>query len=310
MTETTPTSPVMAEASVTAPAINNTSSIGEVKVETNYAPAERKSTELVTTEPTTDTKILDAIGANKEPVETKETPAPVEVTKPHDNEAARRILEAQIRAENAEKQLQALKPSDKVSETEPDISHQETWGEKYSKVENTLENFLKAHADWAREEGKRLERDSYKEAQLERQRNELRINLQTQVREMQTKHADFSQVFNPIVPIIDRIPVLQNFVATQPMGIAVAYELGKNPAVLEQLSRQNMWQAGETLLKMAARISQPKVIEQTNAPEPIKPVGSREVAKASLADLAAKDVNGYIHTMNKRELAKKRASYN
>ena len=122
------------------------------------------------------------------------------------------------------------------------------------------------------------------------------------------KFKDYDAVISPIVPILASIPILKDFVTKNPMGSEVAYELGRNPAILQSMLQSNdIWTVGEQLISMAARLKAPKPVEFTKAPEPITPVGSREGAKVNLTNLASKDTAGYIAEMNKRELARKRA---
>lgn len=272
----------------------------DVKVETNYsAPAEQKSPEMVTTEPT-------SVEAQPEPKEVI-TESPKEPTiEEKSNASARQAIEDKIRAENAERQLKALQPKEEPPERQPDINDKATWGTKYKDAPNDLETFLKAHADWARAEGKREERTAYTAAQEQQSLIKLQTEVIAKEQQSRAKHSDYDAVINPIVPVIKEVPLLKDFVARHPMGTEVAYELGKNPLVLEQLLRSDMWSAGEQLLGIAARLKAPKQPELTSAPEPIKPVGSRETVKPRLSELADKDINGYIAEMNKRERAAKR----
>lgn len=273
--------------------------IADIKVETNApsAAVEQKSPEMVTTEPKMIHEADKAIETS-DIVET--TPDSIKHEPSADdskNAAARQAIEDRIRADNAERQLKELQPKPKELGEQPKIDNFDT-----------LENYNKALIDWAKEVGKQEERTVYN--QQEQQRQELATKTAVAQKEQQSrvKHADYDSIINPIVPVIKSIPLLKDFIAKNPMGTEVAYELGKNPAVLEQLMRSDVWSAGEQLINMAARLKAPKPVEITQAPEPIKPVGSRETVRPKLTDLAEKDINGYIATMNKRELARKRAN--
>lgn len=278
--------------------------ISDIKIETNATSAtvEQQSPEhkpapkmMVTTDPQT-----------PEPESVIESKQPAVEDK--SNEAARQAIQDRLRADDAERRLRELQPKAEVPDKEPDINDKATWGSKYKDSPNELEIFLKAHAEWAREDGRREERASVSAAEQQRQEFATKTEVARKEQESRAKHSDYDSLITPIVPIIKNIPILKDFIAKNPMGSEVAYELAKNPAVLQQLMRSDAWQAGEQLLNMAARLKAPKPIEITNAPEPIKPVGSRETVKPRLAELAEKDTNGYIREMNKRELAKRRAN--
>lgn len=286
--------------------------LSDIKVETNIIPAavEQKSPEIVTdstpklatTEPNTPLEEVEI-----KTVEPKENVKSESALEDKTNETARRAIEDRIRADDAERRLKELQPKIEVPEKEPDISDQSTWGEKYKNSPNDIENFLKAHADWAKEEGRREERASVSQADQQRQALATRADVAKKEQDSRSKHADYDSIVSPIVPVIANIPLLKDFIAKNSMGIEVMYELGRNPATLQQIMQSDMWTAGEQLLNIAARLKKPAASQITEAPEPIKPVGSRETVKPNLSDLAMNDTNGYIKAMNKRELSKKRA---
>lgn len=258
-----------------APVVTQALNPMDIQVETNSAPVEQQSTETVTEEPA-----LEHV--------------PDPVIKPEENDYARKAIEADIRAQAAEAKLKELTPTPKTFEKEPN------WND-YS----TMEDFLKDYKVWAESTGEKRANDSYSAKQQETERLKLQTAVRTKAEESRAKHADFDQVVKPLVNVMDSIPVLSDFIAKNPMGTEIAYELAKNPALLEQIRSHDIWQAGETLLNMAARLKKPTVIAQSNAPEPIKPVGSREVAKPRLSTMTDA---AYIETRNKQELAKRRAN--
>ncbi|CAN5949963.1 unnamed protein product [Sphagnum jensenii] len=275
--------------------------IGDVKIETNYtesAPVEQQSTE----------------SAKEQPLEVAESVADVPVTEaatvaPAEDktaQVARDAIRERLRAEDAERRLREMQPKSAVPIKQPDINDQKSWGDKYKDAPNDYETFLKAHADWAMEEGRRSEREAFNQAKAQQEQLAIRTEVAKKEQESRVKHADYDTVINQVAPIIGTIPILKDFIARNAMGTEVAYELGKNPVVLEQLMRSNVWDAGEQLLNMAARLKAPKVAEITKAPEPITPIGSRETVRPRLAELAAKDVGAYINQQNKAELARKR----
>lgn len=260
-------------------------------IETNSAPVEQRSTEMVTTEPKTPVEELDStteVEAPKKP--TVETAPALEA-----NETARRAFEAEIQAENYKRQLDALQPKKELG-PRPNIGDFDTL-EKY---EAALESHFKAEANVEFENGQTL-----KQQQAEQ------LKVQAAVREKgeasRLKHSDFDQIVKPLAGVLGSIPILNDFVAKNPMGTEVLYELAKQPALIESLRGADMWAAGEMLINMAARLKAPKPAEFSNAPEPIKTVGSREAVKPKITDLAVKDINGYMAKMNKAELARKRS---
>jgi len=284
---------------ITVPDAGTTTGTGiaDVKIETNYtAPVEQQSTEPAVTDKT-ETAIA--------PVES-EKPVTEPAVADKSAEAAREAIRERLRAEDAERRLKELQPKSAVPVKQPDINDQKSWGDKYKDAPNDYETFLKAHADWAMEEGRRLEREAFNQARTQQEQLAIRTEVARKEQESRAKHSDYDAVISQVAPIIGKIPIVKDFIARNAMGTEVAYELGKNPVVLEQLMRSNVWDAGEQLLNMAARLKAPKSVEITKAPEPITPVGSREANRPRLAEQAAKDVGSYIKTMNKRELDARR----
>lgn len=263
----------------------------EMVVTTNSAPVEQKSTEMVTTEPKTD---LDATSSfdTEEPVL-----EPEKIIEPKDNDLAREKIQETIRADNLQRQVDDLKPKDSIPEKEPDINDYKT-----------LDEYKADYKKWAKEEGRREERDAVHATKEAEKIAAIRANVATKEKESRVKHADFDSVVGPIAPVIASVPILKDFLAKNPMGTEVMYELGKNPAVLDQIMRGDAWEAGERLLGIAARLKKPAAVSISNAPEPIKPVGSHETVKPKLGELATKDINGYMAKRNKEELARRRAN--
>lgn len=291
----------------------------DVKVETNYTPAavEQKSPEPITsTEPssvtapelTSSESVIDFGDDDSTPLESVQAAPKLAKSAGDDdaNAAARRAIEDRLRAENAERRLRELQPKIEVPEKAPDINDKATWGKKYQDAPNDHETFLKARDEWAREEGRKAERSAYAQAEQQRQAMAVHTEVERKQQESRAKHSDYDSVINPIVPVIANIPLLKDFIAKDPMGTEVAYELGRNPVILQKLLQSmqiDVWQAGGQLLSMAARLKKSAATQITNAPEPIKPVGSRETIKPNLSQLSDGD---YIKMRNKQELAKKR----
>ena len=279
--------------------------LNDIQVETSFTPApvEQQSTETPVEQPVKEM-------VTTEPKEESVTEEPVKDTKvvePNKDAAARQAIQDRIRADEAERKLKALQPKVEVPEQMPDINDQKTWGAKYKDQPNDLETFLKARDEWAMAQGTKQANERIQQENAAKALEKQRVEIATRDQAARVKYTDYDAVIQPIIPILTNVPILKDFVTRNAMGSEVAYELGRNPAVLQQLLQSpDVWAAGEQLLAMAARLKAPKPIEITQAPEPIKPVGSRETAKPKLPELASKDVNGYIAEMNKRELARKR----
>lgn len=281
----------------------------DMKVETNSAPVEQQSTEttapadvsasepplrgrskeLATTEPKTD------LAEKPAEIEVKDNAASEPTQEDKDNELARENIRNKLKAEDLQRQLDASKPQVTVPSSEPNINDYKT-----------LEEYQTDYKKWAMAEGKREERAAQDAVAEQHRQEKVRVEVATRENESRAKHADYDAVINPIVPVIGSVPLFKHFIANNPMGTEVMYELGKNPAILDQIMRStSMWEAGERLLNIAARLKQPKAAPITNAPAPIKPVGSREALKPDMGQLASEDMNGYHALRKKQRLAEK-----
>lgn len=261
------------------------------------APAEQKSAELATTEPKTDTSHLENPDTEspKEQL-VPETPIEEDADQKTHTEATERFKE-KFRADELQRQLDALKPKEEIPAARPNIND-------YDKLENyeaDLEKYFES-------QGQKKAQDSYTKAEEAKQQMAIKANVAAKEANARVKHTDYDAVVNPLVPVIGSVPILKDFIAQNPMGCEVAYELAKNPAVLEQIMRGNVWEAGEQLINLAARLKKPVAIPQSKAADPLKPVGARETLKPSLAQLATKDVNAYIALRNRQELKKKQSN--
>lgn len=279
----------------------------EVKAE---APVEKPVVEALKEEP-----VAPPVEAPTEPMAPAEPAATVEPAAPTPEETARQkeaqeAIEYRMRAEAAEAELKKLQPKANVPEKEPDINDQTTWGEKYKDATNDLDTFLKAHTEWAQEQGRNSERAAYQQQEEAKKAMATRVAVAQKEQESRAKHADYDTVVNPIVPVIAQVPILKDFIAKNPMGTEVIYELAKNPTALRSLLQSDVWVAGEQLLGMASRLKNAKPTKTiTNAPAPITPVGSNErVGQANLAELASTNIAAF---MEKRKAdALKRAKMN
>jgi len=246
---------------------------------------------MVTTEPLAPLQPIAEPLVTETAIEAK--PEPTQEDK--DNDLARERIRERLRADELQRQLDAAKPKETIPDKEPNINDYKT-----------LEEYQQDYKKWAMAEGKREQVKAYEaQAEQERQRK-IQVDVATRENESRVKHADYDVVISQIVPVIGSVPLLKNFIASNPMGTEVMYELAKNPAILDQIMRSaNVWEAGERLLNIAARLKQPKVAPITQAPAPIKPVGAREALTPNLGQLAQKDMNGYHALRKKQRLAEK-----
>jgi hypothetical protein len=275
------------------------------------APVEQQSTETVVEQPKTrheQRRAEMSLPSTETPVEAK----PAEPVKPAEpteadkaNQAARQALQDRMRAEDAERRLKEMTPKAEVPDKCPDINDQKTWGKKYQDATNDLDTFLKARDEWVEAQSEKKFAERQQQAEAAKALGKQRIDVATRDQAARGKYKDYDAVINPVIPILASSPILKDFVTKNPMGSEVAYELGKNPAVLQtllQTAQTDIWAAGEQLISMAARLKAPKPVEITKAPEPITPVGSRETVKTNILQLASKDNGAYIAEMNKRDL--------
>lgn len=259
------------------------------------APVEQKSPELATTEPKTPLAELEPV-LDISPTETVvDAPKPVEPRKPDNDALVREKFEAQQENENLRRQLEALKPPEKPLGEAPKI-------EDYQ----TIEEFVKDTLDYGKRLGLHEASQQSLQAQSDRQMAATRSAVAVKEAQSRAKYADFDRVLSPLVPVFGSIPVLKDFIGESDMGTEVAYHLAKNPVLLDEISRMTPFAAGRQLLTLEAKLKAPPVA-QSSAPAPITPVGSREGLRPSLADLASKDINGYIAKRNKEELGRLRS---
>lgn len=295
--------------------LENGTGIADVKVESSVAsaPVEQQSTEPVAS-PTRHEQRHAEMAAAELKAEPEKVVAPVE-TKPEPtiedkaNQSAHQALQDRMRADDAERRLKEMQPKAESPDKMPDINDKATWGKKYQDAPNDLETFLKARDEWAEAQGERKALDRQRQESANQAFQKQRIEVASRDDAARKKFNDYDTTINAILPILAGSPLLKDFVWKNPMGSEVAYELGRNPAVLQtllQTAQADMWAAGEQLISMAARLKAPKPVEITKAPEPITPVGSRETGRVNLTQLASKNTGAYIAEANKRELARLR----
>lgn len=115
------------------------------------------------------------------------------------------------------------------------------------------------------------------------------------------RYPDFQAVvFNPSVRINDD---MAEFIAESDLGADVAYHLGKHPLEAAKIAQMSPVKAVIALSKLQAEIAAKPKATPSNAPEPIKPVGTR--GKSSSSTLPSDDDD--VDTWMKKETARMRS---
>lgn len=276
-----------AQAAAAAPASNDTP---EIVFSPVTAPEEQKSPELATTEPLTPLADLDMKPGETAP---KADPAASAAdTKPQNNDdLAAQLLQATARTEELERAVKALQPKPQPLE-KPDIT-------KFK----SLEDYDNAMITYGKALGQEESQTQNSQAAQDKRVQEMKAAVKGRDDVARTKYNDFDSVINSIVPILRTMPVLKEYIAENNLGSEVAYQLGKNPAMLQQLKALSPIEQGRQIFALEARLKTSAPVKQSDAPEPIKPVGNREGVRPDLGSLAEKDINGFVARRNKQELA-------
>lgn len=97
-----------------------------------------------------------------------------------------------------------------------------------------------------------------------------------QVAEGKTKYPDFEQVAqNPNLPITEK---LANMMLQSDVAADMAYHLGKNPTLAQQISSLDEVQMARAVGRLEAQVSAPKPKPTSSAPDPITPVKGKATA--------------------------------
>lgn len=126
---------------------------------------------------------------------------------------------------------------------------------------------LKAQAKAAKDEADRIKREQEQEdAQA----------WESQKVEARSKYPDFEQVaLSPHVPITD---TMAKAIIQSDMAADLAYHIGKNPSVGEQMASMSQPELYRALGRLEAQLSAPKPKTVTSAPEPIATVRGKATA--------------------------------
>ena len=157
-----------------------------------------------------------------------------------------------------------------------------------------LTEYAAAKAVWGASQ-KSVQRET---AQVQAERDELVQIAQREVEanwvdaqaEARTRLQNFDQVItNPNAPITD--PMVQ-VIKSSDVGADIAYYLGSNPSQAMRIASLSVNEQVFELGRIAASVTTPKPILQSNAPDPIRPVGApartqKDPAKMSMAEYTA-----------------------
>ena len=111
------------------------------------------------------------------------------------------------------------------------------------------------------------------ERERQRQQEQRAETFLEQAEKASERYPDFQTVVaNPALPINDH---MAEFIAESETGADVAYYLGKNLDKAAQIARMSPVGAVRELTRLEAELASKPKAKPSNAPEPIKPVGTR-----------------------------------
>lgn len=197
----------------------------------------------------------------------------------------REKYEAEIRASDAERKLAEL-TTPKDDPNAPSGDEPKLDSGKYA----TVEEWSKAHGEWAERKGyQKAIRESDQQRQ-EREALAARATIEAKQALTAQKHPDYYVAIAPVAPFIMNNPVLKQFVVESDLGTDVAYHLAKNPAKLDEITRMSPIAAGRELYRLESKLAAsppPKPI--TKAADPIKPVGANEKVSRSYEEMSMEE---------------------
>lgn len=175
----------------------------------------------------------------------------------------RERAELMARAMTAERQLEAAQPKQAPEAT----------GEPQLKDFQDYESYTRAIARYeAKQEREQLINELRQEDQQRQQRQvqEQRDKaLAPQVQKAIEKYDDYAEVVSSfLMP-----PAMDDAVAESPHAAEIGYYLGQNHAEVDRIARLSPTQQVREIAKLEARFEAPPK-KTTNAPDPVKPVGS------------------------------------
>jgi hypothetical protein len=207
------------------------------------------------------------------------------------NDETRRRMEYEARTAEYEAKQKASQGQPEDPGSEPDY-----------KSFATIEEYRDALKAWQKKAATFEYAAQQKQQEEQRKAHEEQAKVAAKGNAARQKYPDFNQVIAPILPVANRIPALVQFINEFDTGTDVLYHLGKNPAVLEGLSRMQPFAAGQELLRIQAALSAPAPKAVTQAPEPMKTVdtGNDSSVKGILELVRKEDVSDYVARENRK----------
>jgi hypothetical protein len=225
-----------------------------VEVEVKDAPATTEQAKVETDEETpaeTVTLTKDELQAQKNAIAKKE------------REKAERKSQREIQALRAE--FEALKaPPKEVPQGKPTLDQYETYDE-----------FTEALTDWKIEQREVAREQKAKEESSKQQRSEIQKSFADKADKFRAETPDYDDVISEIADVelseATAVSVIESDLAAQ-----LTYYFGKNPDELERINNLSPFATAREIGKLEAKLtSEPKKQpKQSDAPEPIKPLGA------------------------------------
>lgn len=290
------------EAAATQP--SNPAEVAETSTKTT-APVEQENS----TDPAAGEAAQQAESKTEKPAASEDDPGtePAEEGQPKKSKGGfqnridkltRERYEAEIRAEQAERKLTELN-----RQLRPDLNAEPGPEPKLEEFADFGE-FVKARDEW-------VARSVYQKANAEqvaqRKHQEqvaAQAALNARIAETRAKTPDFDQVVGPIAQFVDSNPTLNAYALESELSHEVFYHLAKsNPGRLLELARMSPTRAQVELGRLEANLKAPAPPKPvTNAPPPMRPVGSSEKAPVSLETA---DMDAYIRMRREQDRKRK-----
>ncbi len=120
-------------------------------------------------------------------------------------------------------------------------------------------------------------------------------------KEFESKSAEFAEGKDDFIEVLGKVPVLQptvlNAVMSESNGPELAYFLGKHLDIADKIASMNPIAAAVEIGKLSMKLSEPKQIKPSSAPEPIDGVSSGGAVESSIDDEMS--ISDWMKTYNK-----------
>ena len=215
------------------------------------------------------------------------------------DELTRERYEAQAEASRLREQLEQIQKQPKAADSVPKLATPEGAPRRADYASD--EEWVDARTAW------NIEQRDRRNAELERQQRDVAVHATYMERadRFTETHPDFNEVVNGIRISQDVGPGVQAAIMGRPNGEEVAYYLGQNPDVCDELSQMNPADAvaeiGAISVSLVPRQTSPT--PKPRVPAPLTPVGGSSRVAQSLSDL---DPDAYIAARRRDRLARAR----